>query len=55
MLKSRTAAAEADFAKTKDQLKQSLLPKKQQEALDTWLKGLKEKAKIEINQALVAD
>ena len=54
-LKSRTAAAEAEFAKVKEQLKQSLLPKKQQDAIDAWLKGLKEKAKIELNQALLAD
>jgi peptidyl-prolyl cis-trans isomerase D len=54
-LKSRTAAAEAEFAKAREQLKQSLLPKKQQDALDAWLKGLKEKAKIEINQPLLAD
>ncbi|RII27312.1 MAG: peptidylprolyl isomerase [Geobacter sp.] len=54
-LKNRQAADTTEFQKTKDQLKQSLLPKKQQEALDTWLKELKAKAKIEINQQLLAD
>ena len=54
-LKNRQAADTAEFQKSKEQLKQSLLPKKQQDALDTWLKELKAKAKIEINQQLVAD
>jgi peptidyl-prolyl cis-trans isomerase D len=54
-LKNRTAANDADFLKNKEQLKQTLLPKKQQEALDTWLKEIKAKAKIETNQALLAD
>ena len=54
-LKSRTAASEAEFQKNKEQIKQSLLPQKQQEAVDTWLKGLRAKATIEINQALLAD
>ena len=54
-LKNRIAADTADFQKTKEQIVQSLLPKKQQEAMDKWLKDLKAKAKIEINQALLAD
>ncbi|SNB44686.1 peptidylprolyl isomerase [Geobacter sp. DSM 9736] len=54
-LKNRVAASTADFQKQKDQLTRSLLPKKQQEAMDKWLKDLKAKAKIEINQALLAD
>lgn len=54
-LKSRIAADTAQFQKTKEQIKQGLLPKKQQEALDNWLKGLKSKAKIETNTALLAE
>jgi peptidyl-prolyl cis-trans isomerase D len=54
-LKNRTAADTAEFQKTKEQIKQTLLPKKQQDALDVWLKELKAKAKIEINKAVLAD
>jgi peptidyl-prolyl cis-trans isomerase D len=54
-LKNRIAGDTAEFQKTKEEIKKSLLPKKQQEALDTWLKDLKAKAKIEINQALLAE
>jgi peptidyl-prolyl cis-trans isomerase D len=54
-LKNRTAAADADFQKTKEQVKQTMLPKKQQDALASWLKELKAKAKIEINKGLLAD
>jgi len=54
-LKSRTEAPTTDLAKNKETIKQSLLPKKQQEALDSWLKGLKAKAKIEINPAILND
>ena len=43
-----------DFEKAKDELKKKILPKKQEEALDKWVKDLRAKAKIEINQALVA-
>ncbi|MBK5275745.1 MAG: SurA N-terminal domain-containing protein [Desulfuromonadales bacterium] len=53
-LKQRTEAPKADFDKGKEELKKKILPKKQEEALDKWLKELKAKAKIEINQALVA-
>jgi peptidyl-prolyl cis-trans isomerase D len=53
-LKQRTEAPKADFEKAKDELKKKLLPKKQEEALDKWLKDLRAKSKIEINQALVA-
>jgi len=52
-LKTRTEAPTTDLAKQSETIKQSLLPKKQQEALDTWLKGLKAKAKIQINPSLV--
>ena len=54
-LKQRIEANSADFPKSKEQLKQALLPKKQQETLDNLLKELKSKAKIEINPTLVAD
>ena len=54
-LKERTELNKESFAQEKEQIKQSLLPKKQQEALDAWLKDLKAKAKIEINPALLAD
>jgi peptidyl-prolyl cis-trans isomerase D len=54
-LKNRTELNKDAFPKEKDQIKQSLLPKKQQEALSAWIKGLKEKAKIEINPALLTD
>jgi len=54
-LKSRNEAPKAEFDKTKEQIKQKMLPKKQEEALEKWLKELRSKAKIEINQALIAD
>jgi peptidyl-prolyl cis-trans isomerase D len=54
-LKSRTEASTAEFAKAKDQLKQSLLPKKQDDAITAWIKGLKDKAKIVISPALQND
>jgi peptidyl-prolyl cis-trans isomerase D len=53
-LKQRVEAPKADFERAKDELKKKLLPKKQEEALDKWIKDLRAKAKIEINQALVA-
>ena len=54
-LKQRIEANTADFQKSKEQLKQTLLPKKQQEVLDNCLKELKSKAKIEINPAVLAE
>jgi peptidyl-prolyl cis-trans isomerase D len=54
-LKSRSEAPQADFEKTKEELKKKMLPKKQEDALTEWIKGLREKAKIEINQLLLAD
>lgn len=54
-VKSRTEAPKADFEKSKAELKKKLLPKQQEDALNAWTKGLREKAKIEINQALVAE
>lgn len=54
-LKSRSETNSAEFQKKKEQIKKELLPKKQQEAVDAWLKGLRDKSKIEINQALLTD
>lgn len=54
-LKNRTAAKTEEFQKTKEEIKKQLLPKKQQEALDAWIKELKAAAKIVINQQLIAD
>ncbi|KAF0214842.1 MAG: hypothetical protein FD174_4291 [Geobacteraceae bacterium] len=54
-LKNRIAADTAEFQRTKEQIKKSLLPKKQQDAMDSWLKELKSKAKIETNAALLAE
>jgi peptidyl-prolyl cis-trans isomerase D len=54
-LKNRTELNKDAFPKEKDQIKQSLLPKKQQDALSSWIKGLKDKAKIEVNPALLTD
>jgi peptidyl-prolyl cis-trans isomerase D len=54
-LKNRTVAGSEEFQKTKEAIKTQLLPKKQQEAIDSWLKELKAAAKIEINKQLIAD
>jgi peptidyl-prolyl cis-trans isomerase D len=54
-LKERVELNKEQFAKAKEELKKSLLPKKQQEALAAWMKELKEKTKVEINPGLLAD
>jgi peptidyl-prolyl cis-trans isomerase D len=54
-LKSRSEAPRGEFDRTKEAIKQRMLPKKQEEALAAWIKQLRSKAKIEINQALVAE
>ncbi|MFA7060915.1 MAG: SurA N-terminal domain-containing protein [Pedobacter sp.] len=54
-LKNRIEAPKADFDKTREQLKQKMLPKKQEEAIEKWIKELRSKARIEINQTLIAD
>lgn len=54
-LKNRVAADKEQFAKTKEEIKKQILPKKQQEAIENWIKELKAAAKIEINQQLLAD
>lgn len=54
-LKERTEVPVADFQRDRQKTIQVLLPTKQQEAVEKWLKGLKEKAKIVINPALSAE
>jgi len=54
-LKNRTAANKEEFQKNKEEIKKQILPKKQQEAMDNWIKELKATAKVEINQQLIAD
>lgn len=54
-VKSRTDAPRAQFDATREELKKKMLPKKQEDALAEWSKGLRAKAKIEINQALITD
>ncbi len=53
-LKNRTEADTAAFQKEKEQIKQALLPRLQQEALQKWMQGLfdKYKDKIKVNPAL---
>ena len=52
---SRTEAPKTQYEAAKEELKKKMLPKKQEDALAEWAKGLREKAKIEINPALIAD
>jgi peptidyl-prolyl cis-trans isomerase D len=54
-LKNRVEADTGEFQKTKEQIKQTLLPGKREEAVVNWLKSLKSKAKIEINPLLLTD
>ncbi|MDD2897836.1 MAG: SurA N-terminal domain-containing protein [Desulfuromonadaceae bacterium] len=54
-VKTRMEAPKAQFEAAKDELKKKMLPKKQEDALAEWAKGLREKAKIEINQTLITD
>jgi peptidyl-prolyl cis-trans isomerase D len=54
-LKSHDVAPEAAFAAQKDLIKQQLLPKKQEQVLADWIKGLRDKAKIERNPSILAD
>ena len=54
-VKNRTEAPRAQFDATREDLKKKMLPKKQEDALSEWSKGLREKAKIEINQSLITD
>jgi peptidyl-prolyl cis-trans isomerase D len=54
-LKNRIAADKAEFEKMKEQIRQSMLPKKQKDVVDAWLVELRKKAKIEKNESLLAD
>lgn len=54
-LKTHDVASEQEFPARKDEIKRQILPKKQQQALDEWLKGLRGKAKIVRNDSLIAD
>jgi peptidyl-prolyl cis-trans isomerase D len=54
-LKNRQPASTEEFQKIKEEIKKQILPKKQQDAVDAWLKELRGAAKIEINQQLIAD
>jgi len=54
-LKNRVEAPTSALAASKEKIKQDLLPKKQQEAMENWLKELRGKAKIEVNPTLLAD
>ncbi len=54
-LKERIEMNKEEFAKQKEQIKQSLLPQKQQDVLAQWMKDLKSKTKIEINPSVLAD
>lgn len=53
-LKQRITAPQSDFAARKDEIRQRLVPAKQEEALRNWLKELRGKAKIEISPAFTA-
>jgi peptidyl-prolyl cis-trans isomerase D len=54
-LKNRVEADTREFQRTKDQIKQSLLPAKREEAVVNWLNGLKKKVKIEPNPLLFTE
>ena len=54
-LASRSETPKAEFDKVKEEVKKKMLPKKQDEALEAWMKDLRSKAKIEINPALLAE
>ncbi|HOP41212.1 MAG TPA: SurA N-terminal domain-containing protein [Geobacteraceae bacterium] len=54
-LKDKIESSVSDFQKEREKIIQSLLPAKQQKALEKWLQGLKDKAKIVINPALTTD
>jgi peptidyl-prolyl cis-trans isomerase D len=54
-LKNRVETDTGEFQKTKEQIKQNLLPAKREEAVVKWLNGLKKTAKIEVNPQLLAD
>lgn len=53
-LKQRAVAADSEFAAKKEEIKQRMLPARQEEALANWIKELRGKAKIVTNPALTA-
>lgn len=54
-LKGRVEASKDGFAAQKETIRAQILPKKQEDAIDKWLKDLRAKAKIVINPALTAE
>ena len=54
-LKERTEMNKEEFPKQKEQIKQAMLPQKQQDVLTQWMKDLKSKVKIEINPTVQAE
>jgi peptidyl-prolyl cis-trans isomerase D len=54
-LASRSETDMATFNSSKEQLKQTLLPKKKGEAVSAWLKELRAKAKIEKDATIFAE
>jgi peptidyl-prolyl cis-trans isomerase D len=54
-LKERVETNREEFPKQKEQIKQGLLPAKQQDILASWMKELKGKTKIEVNPALLTE
>jgi peptidyl-prolyl cis-trans isomerase D len=54
-LKNRVEADTAPFQQEKEKIKQALLPARQQEVMGSWIKGLRDKAKVEINTSLAQD
>jgi len=54
-LKERIEMNKEEFARQKEQIKQGLLPQKQQETFTLWMKDLKGKTKIETNPSLQAE
>jgi peptidyl-prolyl cis-trans isomerase D len=54
-LKDRVEMNRDEFPKNKEQIKQGLLPAKQQEILASWMKEVRGKTKVEVNPALLAE
>ena len=54
-LKERIEINKDEFPKEKERIRQELLPVKQEEALKAWLKELRGKTKVEINQSLTVN
>jgi peptidyl-prolyl cis-trans isomerase D len=54
-LKNRVEADTTPFQKEKEKIKEAMLPARQQEAVGSWIKALRDKAKVEINTSLAQD